>query len=407
MDKKPRVLLCWGYYRQGWIEVFEKLNDQFEFHYLFWMTKEEEKESYTDCPKYYWTDFKSGREILRKIKPGKVVFMGVNNLQSVGLLTACKRKGVKTYVMQHGLFHDIRTNVYLDQQLAKNKIVTKDIASRKNIRRMRVFMVSFFLRSLGISNLKDLPKMFKWQIDERRMMHLLALAKNHHSFRQADKYIVYTKFNGRFFSETDGITDERMIEIGVPEFDKFFQQEGSYVPSSTDGTYNLLIDSPLTYIEVFKTKGVVSQESYNSFISKLNELSLQQGKRLLIKLHPFSYQNKEFPKYKNIEYVYDCDIVPVIRGAHQIYGLDSTLMLIALYYKPVFLFSINDFSYLQNHLKSIAICPVFDYYNFTVEDLKKAADFQRSPHALQAMIDMFLFKTDGNSFKRVGEALQD
>src|SRR5688572_23345988 len=105
MEKKPRILLCWGYYRQGWVEVFEKLNDQFDFHYLFWMRKEEEKESYTDCPKYYWTDFKSGGSILRKIKPEKVLFMGVNNLQSVGLLLACKRKRITTYVMQHGIFH--------------------------------------------------------------------------------------------------------------------------------------------------------------------------------------------------------------------------------------------------------------------------------------------------------------
>ncbi len=405
MKKKPRILLCWGYYRKGWIEVFEKLNDDFEFHYLFWLGKEMERESFTDCPKYYWEDFKSGYDVLRKIQPEKVVLMGVNNLVSVGLQFACRSKNIKTYVMQHGLFHDLKTNLYLDEQMAKNKIQTEEYTTKKQVYKWRFFQLFFILRSLRFRDMSRFGKLFRWQWDERRMLHLRALQKHQYPFRQADYYIVYTKFNGHFFKEIDGITEEKMIPVGVPEFDKFFADKDIITAKNRPSGYNLLIDSALTYNEVFKTHGIVDQASYNDFIAKVNEASLLDGKKLVIKLHPFSYQNKNFIQHENIEYLQDADVVDIILKADHILGFDSTLMLIAMHLKPTILFTIHDFGYLQTNVQAINAAPVLKYDSFSLSELRQAMSFRASEEANRQLTDRFLYATDGRSFERIGKAL--
>jgi CDP-glycerol glycerophosphotransferase (TagB/SpsB family) len=407
IKNRPRVLLCWGYYRKGWIEVFEKLNPHFEFHYLFWLGKEMERESYTDCQKHYWEDFTSGQDVLKKLRPAKVVFMGVNNLVSIGLQFACTRKKIPTYVMQHGLFHDLRTNVYLDEQMAKNRIEAKEYTTTKKIYKWRFLQLFFILRSMGLRHVAWFPKLFRWQLDERRMLHLLALAKHRYPFRQADNYIVYTRFNGLFFKEIDGIGEDKMIPVGVPEFDKFFSNPDIQHARNRASGYNLLIDSALTYNEVFKTHGIITQESYNDFISKINEASQKEGKKLVIKLHPFSYQNEKFVQHPNINYLKDEDVVELVLGADHIFGFDSTLMLIAMYLKPTILFTIHDFGYLQTNVKAINVAPVLQYDDFSMDELRDAMAFRASEQAISQLVERFLYATDGRSFERIRIALEN
>jgi CDP-glycerol glycerophosphotransferase (TagB/SpsB family) len=405
MTKKKKVLLCWGYYRKGWIEVFEKLNNDFEFHYLFWLSKEMERESFTDCPKHYWEDFRSGHDILKKIKPEKVVFMGVNNLVSIGLQFACKREGVPTYVMQHGLFHDLKTNIYLDEQMAKNRLPAKEYTTTKKVYKWRFLQLFFLLRSTGIKELKYLNKLFKWQLDERRMLHLLALEKHRYPFRQADNYLVYTKYNGQFFKEIDGITEDKMLPVGVPEFDKFFSDPDLTNSMFRASGYNLLIDSALTYNEVFKTQGIIDQDVYNEFITKVNEASKLEGKKLIIKLHPFSYQNTKFIQDPNIEYIKDTDVVEIILNADHIFGFDSTLMLIAIYLKPTILFTIHDFGYLQTNVQAINVAPVLRFDQFNIDTLREAMKFKPTEEATRLLIDRFLYATDGKTYERIRDIL--
>src|SRR5829696_6367648 len=97
---KPTILLCWGYHRKGWIEVFERLNDQFNFHYLYWVKKEQEPANHTNCPVHYWSSFGSAKDILVTVKPTKVVFMGSNSLLAIGLIRACAARNIPTYTMQ-------------------------------------------------------------------------------------------------------------------------------------------------------------------------------------------------------------------------------------------------------------------------------------------------------------------
>ena len=405
VKRKPRILLCWGYYRKGWIEVFEKLNDDFEFHYLFWLTKEDELEIYTECPRHYWEDFKSGQDILRKIQPDKVVFMDVNNLVTLSLQFACKRKSINTYVLQHGLFHDLKTNLYLDEQMAKNKITISNYDTTKRKYKWRFLQLFLILRSITFRELPYLFKLISWQWDERKMLHLKALSRHKYSFRQCDHYIVYTKFNGQYFKEINGISEEKMLPVGVPEFDNFFNHPDIHSARNRSSDYNLLIDSALTYNEVFKTNGIVDQKSYNEFLCRINQVSLLNGKRLLVKLHPFSYQNANFLQHENIEYIKDADMVKLIMNADHIFGFDSTLMLIAMYLKPTILFSIHDFGYLQLSAKKISAAPVLKFDEFTIDELQQAMLFKASDKAIQDLIDRFLYATDGKSYTRIASIL--
>jgi CDP-glycerol glycerophosphotransferase (TagB/SpsB family) len=400
---KPTILLCWGYHRKGWIEIFESLSDQFDFHYLYWIHKEQEPASFTTCPVHYWSSFSSANQILSVIKPSKVIFIGSNSLLAIGLMRACVRQKVPTFTMQHGLFHDLKTNLFREQQIVEHTISSGRTGEQK---KRNVFQtLSFFLRSIAVNDLPCILPLMKWQLDLRRMLPLAALAKNQTKYRRTDYYIVYTRYNGRFFCDCDGAKEEQMIEIGVPEFDAFFAKALKHQRLQNVHPYNLLIDSALTYIEEFSSSGVVSQEGYNAFISRLNEQSLRQNRHLYVKLHPYCYHNEAFIQHDNITYFRDADTVELIMNAGTVFGFDSTLMLASLYFRPTIIFTLHDDSYLQSHIQHIEAAPVLNYFTFTDHELEESFAFQAKPTANAELTRHFLYKADGQTSLRLKQVL--
>ncbi|MDF2379963.1 hypothetical protein JMG10_00690 [Nostoc ellipsosporum NOK] len=399
-NRKPVILLCFGYHRKGWIEIFEKLNDVFEFHYLFWVYPEMELASYTDCPKHYWADYRNAQDLLNKIRPEKVVMMGTESLLNLALLFTCRRRKIPTYVMQHGLFHDLKTNILIDRELMKNKVGGEE--KKEETMEVRKHIIPFFLKSLRPGDFFNLFRIAKWQLNRRKMLDLEALALNRHPYQQADFYIVYSKFNGKYFTEVDGPGEEKMLEIGIPEFDAYFSYKQT-APAAHP--YNVLIDSALTYNKEYKTMGLVSQDSYNAFLGSMNNISIRQGRKLYVKLHPFCYDNDQFLQHENITYFRDCDIVDMIMRADGIIGFNSTLMIPALYYKPAVLFRYQEHSYLEDAAVKYGFGRVHDYYDYSEEtvygDLQETASDKRK----RILEKLFIYKADGQTAERLKEVL--
>lgn len=401
-NKKPVILLCFGYHRKGWIEIFEKLNDVFEFHYLFWIYPEMELASYTDCKKHYWADFKNAQQLLNNIRPEKVVMMETDSLLTLALLFECRYRKVPTYVMQHGLFHDLETNVLIERQLVKNRIQTQE--KKEETRNGRKHIIPFFLKSLRAVDLLHLFRIARWQLNRRKMTDLEAMALNRHPYQQADFYIVYTKFNGKYFTEVSGAGEEKMLEIGTPEFDSYLEYDADG-KRSLKPSYNVLIDSALTYNQEYKTMGQVTQESFNSFLESMNNISLSQGRKLYVKLHPFCYANDQFVQHDNIQYFRDCNVVELIMESGAVIGFDSTLMIPSLYYKPSVLFRLYDHSYLQDTAARYQLTGVYNYYDFSPEAVLNDLSVYPSVETRKLVEHLFLYKSDGRSADRLKEIL--
>ena len=402
MKKKPKVLLCWGYNRNAWVETFNKINDHFDFTYLYFINKPNDEVAYVKDPIRYWAEFQSPAQILKELKPERVVLMATNAVNVIALMNECKRQKIPTYVLQHGLFHDYAFYVEqnrLEQERVKKLNYTAKAISISNADRAHLFL--FYLKSLSVGQLeKGLKFIFKYQLDKRRMLDAEAIRANQSEFLLADQYIVYTKHNAHIYVERDGVNPDQMIEVGFPQVDRFF--DGSK-PVNT-GDYYLLIDEPHVEAPFFDSVGIVSAEEMNAFYLKLNEYALRKGKKLKVKLHPDSYASTFFINHPNIEYIRETDnIDALVLNSAGVFGYTSTLLIPSLYYKKCCLFRIIN-SEFQNTIEKIGLSPVVDFFEF---DLDKVGfeEFVQKPNAKQKFIDLYLYKADGMATERIKNIL--
>ena len=91
-------ILCWGYYRRGWVAPFEQLDREFDCQYLFHLSKKEEERSHTTRPRHYWNDFQTAQEVLHVVKPDSLVFTSLSGLRPIALNMVARRRGITTFV---------------------------------------------------------------------------------------------------------------------------------------------------------------------------------------------------------------------------------------------------------------------------------------------------------------------
>ena len=235
---KPTVLLCWGYHRSGWNEIFERLKDHFQFHYLFFFSPRLARGDAPDAPVHFWTDFPSGFDVLDGIKPGLIVFMGLDGLQTVSLNIAARNRRVPTLLLQHGLMLPFAETVAV-----KATLQPSDPFFRLS-RREKLHQALFFLRSLTFLQIDALIFAVKWMVMRRHLGEQRALALNKSIHRRASFYAVYSRRGAeQLLIERDGVIPEQIVEIGHPGFDPFFATVGR---SADDQGYELLIDQPIS-----------------------------------------------------------------------------------------------------------------------------------------------------------------
>ena len=102
----------------------------------------------------------------------------------------------------------------------------------------------------------------------------------------------------------------------------------------------MLIDFPLSPIKEFQTNGYgLTIDEVLEYHSNLAKFAESKGLRLVVKLHPYQFPIQEFVSTDSITYVREGDVVMLLKQASLIYGFSSTLMLPAIYAKPVGIFT--------------------------------------------------------------------
>jgi hypothetical protein len=399
MNSKKRILLFWGTHRKDWREVFDRLSEDFEFTYLFYVFPSDNPAPNPQLRELYWNDFPSVQAILKEVKPDKVLFMATEPPQAIALNHICKKRGIPTYVLQHGLFHSLAYYIrVLDKRIAsrggKSAPLPKGSKGKKDLYQ---FLLAFLFRSLFPAHLGALAHIFRLQRYKRKLNEYRAWAQTASPYRWADHYLVYTRYNARIYRERDQVPSDRMIEVGNPNLDHYFHfQAGG--DSLAEGQAYLL------YIDHYVARTEWDEQQLNAFYLKLNTYAEQQGYRLKVKLHPYSYGETFYIEHPNIDFIKDADVVPLLMQARGVMGGNSTLMIPALYFKPCCLFSFGEMEDFQESIQELGMAPLLNAFQFEAEDIR-LMDWEKAPEALEAFVTRYLYKPDGQAADRIKKVL--
>ncbi|HMJ47604.1 MAG TPA: hypothetical protein VK498_09750 [Ferruginibacter sp.] len=399
--KKPTVLLCWGYNRKNWIESFEALNDDFEFVYLFYMYPSEEQQVFTSNRRIFYTQFSSARDLLNQVQPIKVIFMGLDALQTIAINVQCKRSGIPTYFMTHGsslAFDDYIDFRFKDRNLLKESLTTK--------LRSWLFTFKFLIKALGFKYLRALPVLMRFQMQKLKIHPLLAMKNNRTPLRIPSKYMVFSEEDIKFYIELDNCRREDFIVLGNLEITPAINMAKE--KGITDGNYLLYVETPLSIIENNEFDiGKISAQECNALISSMNEYAIANELKLIIKLHPYSYSNTFFIQHPNITYDKTNEKEILILNAHAVIFYNSSLAIPCLFFKPCCMFIIGAVDEFQSAIRDLNICAVVDFSKL-INDPATISFFTPGEKEKQAFVDKFIGKNaDGNGLKRLKKALLD
>lgn len=390
---RPRVLLCWGYHRWGWIRPFEALRDEFEFHYLFHVHPSQEDGVVTDAPRHYWSEFRTGHEILDRLAPDRIVFMSLGGAWSIALNWAARQRSIPTFVMQHGTHNGPS---YSRQQSSRPSPTSVQTTSAAPL---------FLLRTTGWSAPGRWWPPSKLMLRSRLVGVRMAMAENRFSARMPDYYITFTPADAQEYIELDEPSSYRIASIGLPEHDELFRALGNN-DWTEDGPI-LLIDTP----NATNRWGVVSTtvDEKAKFFSRLASAARQTGRPLVVKLHPESYEDAWMPSFPGLEYVRGTpspeDLLP---SASLCVGFDSTLLIPAVSARPTVLVRTRPSRLIDEAARTEAAQIVDGLDGVGVDILLSAiADFRNNIAQRAAFTRTMAFTADGRATPRLAQCLLD
>ncbi len=395
-----KTLLCWNYERKSWITQFEKILEEGGYVFINFYCKDLEQANSTTERVLYWNDFRSVDDLIDQVDPSQVVFMGLDSPYSFLLNYACKSRRIPTYFLQHGIFHSLSAYLYEEERMRKiarngEKVVTAVTPVRFK-RNNRFFLSSYRIQRTALYfDLLSFIIAKKFMHSVQRALQAVAGKRLH-----ADVYIVYTRYLSRIFQERDQVPGHKMVEIGNGEANSLVNNVRSRPDYSfTDGEYFLFIDEAFTGSEKFLLPPIVSFEEHNRFLKTLSDYAQRSGKRLKVKLHPFSYGEPRFLNDENIDFLEEADLTDLIAQSCGIFGFTSTLLIPAIFVKRACLFKLNDFSDIHRALTAINYCSVLNFHHFSTQDIT----FNDELTEIQAseFIKHFLFKLDDKCDERL------
>jgi hypothetical protein len=396
--RRLRVLLCWGYHRRGWVAPFEQLNREFDFHYIFHLSNEEEKSSHTNQPRHYWNEFGTAQELLDEIRPDRVVFMSLSGLRPIALNMAARRRKIPTFIFQHGYFRSLEN--YLSLPMSRPKRDSgRGVPSGTS---SALQAVRFMLASNVVEEPMDSFRAVAMLLVSRRTNLYRSQLRFRFRGRMPDRYITYSDATSEIHRQLDGADSSSITAVGIPEFDSLFRL---LADSTQDRNKSiLLIDSPNAENRYGVTTTSIEQKA--RFLNDLSVRLEQRGYELVVKLHPETYGATWLPSPNNIRYVGDHDVGLLIQEAHACLGFDSTLMIPAIIARPTLIFELCD-STLATDAREFGVTTVVRGLECSDEQLAALLDAKERPaRQLERFTRRLAHSADGNATKRLANALR-
>jgi hypothetical protein len=391
-QNKPRVLFNFGYHRKGWIAPIEKLRADVEIIYLFFLEQSLETARHTSERVVYWNDFSSAQHLLDTVRPDKIVFMSIDSGLSILLNYSARKRKIPTYLLQHGTYSN-----YADYRARERK--ARHVGRVASERPATKFRTSKFYQA-SVS-LMDVPALMLFPLHNyllKRESRRFADRWVRFKARMPDFYICYSEQNALIHRETDKPPRSKFRYIGNPELDEYFQFTEHNRPTHN---YFLLIDQPFAdnkYGEHICTRTQMIAH-YHSLSSYCNA----REARLIVKLHPESYDSEWLPDNDNITWIRDTNELPgLILGARGCFGYFSTLLMPAIYFNRCILFKVSD-NEMQVDAEKLGLIQLIDFFTYTISEF----DWEIVSKAqLDVFVQKYLLLADGKSVDRLREIIR-
>ena len=201
--ERKRILLSWGYYRRGWVQPFQSLRHRFDFSYVYYVSPPEDEVRCAEGTYFYWSDFEDADALIEAAAPDAVGFMSVSSGYALALNIAAKRKGIPTFVLQHGIQFDYA--FYRDEETRMRRQRVEALRDMKLARAPMQASTSkasgssaggsarFVLRSMTGPSVFAAPLALTYLALARRYGHYHAARRLAFEARRPSRYICFTR----------------------------------------------------------------------------------------------------------------------------------------------------------------------------------------------------------------------
>ncbi len=395
--RKTRVLLNWDTTRKDLMEPFIALQHELDIIVVWGIPTEEEMSSHP-FRQVSFTDYSTPYQMLRDTEPDCILFFNINSFPQVALNMAAHNRGIRTYIMHHGIHHAD----FLEITRTAIKVVGHK--SRKLVNSFQT--LRFYFSAIRWKNLGELWPMIRFGWQRQRMQRLLAMEKSRFPSRYPDYYINLSPHNAIITKKVDHVEDDaRFIYIGHPFFDSILQDLNRLKAEAKPAQerYWLLIDFPNR--ENVLAYSLMKREGKHAFYQRLSQMAAQAGCRLRIKLHPFGYQSPDNYSDANTDLLFETDMAAEIHYAEKCFSFFSTLLIPVIYHRGYcYLFHIGEDRNLQKELVELGLAVKLETNDFMAEQLP-APKINRTDSAFQTFVERYLYYTDGQSTTRLKNVL--
>lgn len=399
-NQKKRLLLCWWYDRPDLMKPLIPLSEDFEIILLFYRfeSQENKKTLPQGLDRIYWTNYRTPHELLACVKPECIIFMGVENLLSLGLLLAAKAQKIPTNYLAHGLKNGYNSAVSNELASVEKEANTRYDTKNKIYTEKKSHSLRFYLSSIRWNNLHALPYMgwFMYQAVKEKSIHQ-RLFKTRSEWRMPDQYLVISKAFSKLLVERDGVPESRLQEVGLYMYDELLYKLNAPEHHKANNSIWFFIDQPIHK---------VSPEQKGIIVEKLRKAAALSGCTLHLKLHPMDYGSRTAYHPDVVIHEHVDDIAALINQTSICISFSSALIMPVIPFKKCIIIDIGAYEFVKDigRLNAIILLTITQLMTESERWLSEQTDQPLNP---ERYIQKYIKYADHRGLDRVIQALKE
>jgi len=352
----------------------------------------------------YWNQFSTPFQLLKKIKPDRILFFEILDLWQIPLVIACHHFKITCFFVDHGVGNKVEV---MKERFKENPPLYKKLIFflKKSLTATKKILKSqgFFFSAAKFLDKASCSRYFKLLFYLRFYSPIEALSKLKFRERTPHYAILFNKNNIEPFIFYNEIERENIFTDGVPFFDKYFVQRLEV------GSHIVFIEHPYLEESILKWDSKFHEEIARS----LEQFAKKNQLKLVVKLHPRSDINNWLRYNLDSDYIVikqKEDITKEIQSAKIILGYSSTLMNVFIQLKKniVLLGWHPDPMIFGDDLSKTGLCHV----SYSIEDLFTKFSEWQSVNLAEKNTNLYLdflynynYPLDGKATERVINAI--
>jgi hypothetical protein len=264
-------------------------------------------------------------------------------------------------------------------------------------------ILRFYLSVLKLKDAKLASDMLRFLYYFMRIGYFAALDRVKFEQRWPLRYLVYQlKNSGDIMYNKHGFPADKLVPIGVPQFDQMFRIWNRFHNQSEEKSpYFLMIDTAW----IFNATKPPEEFIYGTY-TRLAAFCQQQGCKLVVKLHPHWYEHELLPKHDNILYVRNLsqtELANLIIHAKGCFLYFSTLSIPIVPYKNCYFLYYKTFSKDLQDITALGVAKSLDVAAIDEANINFSEGFNQQN--MDQYIADYLYSVDGRSTERLGDVL--